>query len=486
MDTGSTPAEGPRLREFQWKKERNVEEFWGYHSEWNLGSPGGWDYQRITQIIGKAVWEKLNRIKPAGVAVNFDHPWMFPVDGFVDMLVRTQRRRESGNAGLVAVVAEQETLEDVTENKNLAARFNRIEGLGGALMAPHELELKNGAVCHRGRPVSLIFMDFNTDVLLALHRKQDLTPLLQAVQENRVINPRGTEPINVKSMFEVLTGPHQHRFHPEISKRTPWTRQFRARRTDGPEGETIADLVQWTRDNWARLVLKPERGYSGKGVRVGEVNPDADAAIQLALTDGQYIVQERIPLGRWAEQIPTLDRDRRQVTLDRYQTDFRCLMGPDGIFGFLCRVGGVPTNVGSGGGVQPLALLQSDMSVREAVDRINDAILSIDFEELAEVVEIQEQLAFEHEFTYLLGPIKIALRPRILTSRQLAALERYCAALWSDCLTLEKMWLAGELDQIIQIEEEELAIARMQPWGGAPAIIAADGLFGFGAEPEFS
>jgi hypothetical protein len=49
---------------------------------------------------------------------------------------------------------------------------------------------------------------------------------------------------------------------------------------------------------------------------------------------------------------------------------------------------------------------------------------------------------------------------------------------------LEKMWLAGELDEIVKIEEEELAIARLQPWGGAPAIIAADGLFGFGANAE--
>ncbi|NTU48151.1 MAG: hypothetical protein HGA84_03990, partial [Syntrophobacteraceae bacterium] len=57
--------------------------FWGYHSEWNLGSPGGWDYQRVTQIIGKAVWEKLNAIKPIPVRVDFDHPLLFPVNGFV-------------------------------------------------------------------------------------------------------------------------------------------------------------------------------------------------------------------------------------------------------------------------------------------------------------------------------------------------------------------------------------------------------------------
>jgi len=93
----------------------------------------------------------------------------------------------------------------------------------------------------------------------------------------------------------------------------------------------------------------------------------------------------------------------------------------------------------------------------------------------------QRKMAVDHRFTYLLGPIKIALRPRVITTGQMDALGRYGAALWADCLTLEKMWLSGELDSIVKIEEEELEIARMQPWGGAPAIIASDGLFDFGA-----
>ena len=103
---------------------------------------------------------------------------------------------------------------------------------------------------------------------------------------------------------------------------------------------------------------------------------------------------------------------------------------------------------------------------------------------MTEIVEVQKKMAVEHKFTYLLGPITIALRPRVITTDQLDALTGYCRKLWLDCLTLEKMWLAGELDYIIKIEEEELEIARMQPWGGSPAIIASDGLFSFGANPE--
>jgi hypothetical protein len=341
-------------------------------------------------------------------------------------------------------------------------------------------------VCLQGQPVSVIFVDFNTDVLLALHRKYNLSPLLQAVREKRVINPRGTEPINVKSIFEVITGPHRNRFHTDIVQRTPWTRQFYPRRTEGPKAEEIDDLIEWTRSHWDNLVLKPERGYSGKGVQVGKVNNDADEAVSIALKEGNYIVQEKVPLELWAEDIPTLNLEKGHITLERCQTDFRCLMGCKGLFGFLSRFGGVPTNVGSGGGVQPLGVLHSDMSVRDAVDRINEAILAMEYGDLFQVVEMQKKMAMEHNFTYLLGPIKIALRPRVITTQQLVSLKSYSDAMWSDCLTLENMWLSGELDDIVNIEKEELEIASLQPWGGTPAIIASDGLFNFGTYREAS
>jgi hypothetical protein len=463
-----------------------MEEFLGYHSEWNLGSPGGWDYQRVTQVIGKAVWERLNRVRNMGVDLDFDHPLLYPVYGFVDMLIKAQRDREGSDAGFIAVVAEEETLEDVTENINLAKRLNECDGISSALIAPHELEVQSGRVSWRGETVGTIFMDFNTDVLLSLHRKKGLDPLLQAVREGRVINPRGTEPINVKSMFEVMYGKYRDRFHPETVKRTPWTARFSPRKAAGPDGEKIGDLVQWTRENWDNLVLKPERGYSGIGVRVGGVNPDPDDAIDLALRKGDYIVQEKIPLNLWAEDNPALNVEDERIDIERYQTDFRCLMGPDGLFGFLVRFGGVPTNVGSGGGVQPMAVLRSRMSVREAVNRINDAIVSMGYADVRQVVDLQEELALEHRFTYLLGPIRIALRPRIIAPGHLDALEHYGKAMWGDCLTLEKMWLAGELDEYVDMEEEELAISRSQKWGGGPAVFASDGLFSFGAHPEDS
>ena len=459
-----------------------MDQFLGYHSEWNLGSPGGWDYQRITQIIGKAVWQTHFQQNLKDMVLDFDYPLLHPVKGFVEMLCDAHYSREGNNPGFIAVVAEEETLTDVVENKNLVTHLKKIKGISSALMAPQELELLQGRVCWKGNKISILFMDFNTDVLLNLHRKHNLTPLLQAVKEGRVINPRGTEPINAKSMFEIITTiKTRDHFHQETIQRTPWTRQFFPRQTIGPKGEEISDLIEWTRTNWEHLVLKPERGYSGKGVRVGGIHDDIDNIITLALRQGDYIVQAKVPLNLWAEIIPELDRKTETIKAVQYQTDFRCLFGQKGLFGFLGRYGGVPTNVGSGGGVQPLAVLCSNMSIGEATKRINEAILAMDADAIMDTVIFQQKMALEHQFTYLLGPIKIALRPRLLTMGQMKNLHNYCTGIWSDCLYMEKMWSSNKLGVRVNIEPEELTIINSQPWQGSPAIFAADGLFSFGA-----
>jgi len=155
-----------------------MEGFRGYHSEWNLGSPGGWDYQRLTQIIAKTVWQKLNKIHNFDLDLDFDDPLFSPVDGFAEIIVDSDRTREDRVPGLIAVVAEEETLEDVTGNKNFA---------------------------------------------------------------------------KILSTFDGITGTYRERFHDEIVRRTPWTRQFYARSTSGPAGEAIVDIVEWTRNHFETI-----------------------------------------------------------------------------------------------------------------------------------------------------------------------------------------------------------------------------------------
>jgi hypothetical protein len=85
-------------------------------------------------------------------------------------------------------------------------------------------------------------------------------------------------------------------------------------------------------------------------------------------------------------------------------------------------------------------------------------------------------------FTYLLGPIMVTLRPRLLTTEHLADLERYAANLWKDAVQLEALWRDGRLEDAIPMGEEEEALARSQPWRGSPALMVSDGLFTFGAD----
>ncbi len=458
--------------------------FSGYHSEWNLGSPGGWDYQRITQLIGKEVWSLFSRDHKT-VLIDFDHPLLHPIHSFTEMLVRVLVSLDGRRSGFIAVVAEEETLRDVVENINLVARLDAIDGIRSALMAPYELERKQGRVSYRGVPVSLIFMDFNTNVLLDLHKKYGLTPLLQAVREGRVINPRGTEPINFKGVYELITDPERNKlFHQETIRRTPWTRQFYPRETTGPKGEKISDLVAWTAKNWDDLVLKPERGYSGKGVKVGCIHNDVEDIVSHALKEGDYIVQEKIPLNLWAESIPEPDHEKKEVIMKNYQTDFRCLFGMEVLYGFLGRFGGVPTNVGSGGGVQPLAVVPPGTEPGEMTRRVNELVQTAGYERVCEIMEHRNKLALDHCFTYLLGPIRIALRPRLITGKQLKALGRYCKSIWKDCLVLEKLWEEGKLGLRLNMDPEELEIVQSQPWKGSEAIFASDGLFSFGAHVD--
>ena len=47
------------------------QEFLGYHSEWNLGSPGGWDYQRMSQEVGKRGWREIGEKVDIPIELDF-------------------------------------------------------------------------------------------------------------------------------------------------------------------------------------------------------------------------------------------------------------------------------------------------------------------------------------------------------------------------------------------------------------------------------
>jgi hypothetical protein len=357
-----------------------------------------------------------------------------------------------------------------------------MEGVKASLAGPSHLSLKKGKVCCRGEEATVIFMDFNLNVLTKIGKGEDIEPIREAIRQGILVNPRGMEPLGAKGLFEVMTDKYRDRLSEDTVKHTPWTRQFHRRTTTDPNGEHIEDLPAWTEAHWESLVLKPAHGYSGHGIFVGYKQENPTKHVQTALEAGDYIVQQLVPLGLWSEQTTWPILEERTLFLKEWQTDFRCFITDEGLQGFLARFGGVPTNVGSGGGIQPLAILKNNMMPRVAVDKINKALLTLGYEAFVQIQNEVNKKAIEMGFTYLLGPIMISLRPRLLTMDHIGELRQYARNLWQDALKLEELWRQGELDHLVQVGDEEKALALKQPWRGSPALMVSDGLFSFEAD----
>ena len=450
----------------------------GFHCEWNLGSPGGWLYQQMAQELGALAWKRLGPHLHLPFGLDFHHPYFHPVPKFADMLLRAHRGRHGAAPSFLVLLAEIETLSSVMENLKFVEYLNSLEGVNAALAAPEHLELDGERVMLQGRPVSLMYMDFNNDTLLKLGRQMDISPVTAAIRQGLVVNPRGMEPVGVKGIFEAITGPFQQLISESTRRRTPWTRVFYPRRTTGPDGEAIVDLVEWTRQNFSSLILKPAQGYSGQGILVGSFI-DPDEAIGMALKKGGYIVQSLVPLETWQEYYPSAIDGHRGVVVGARQTDFRCFITDEGLIGFLGRFGGIPTNVGSGGGTQAFALLQSDLSLQAADDLLNRALESLPYRVFREAEDEVRQRSLDLGFTYLLGPIPTSLKPRMLKPEHLAGLAHYARGLWQDAQTLENLWQQELLDDVAPISPEEKELALCAPWEGQPALMVSDGLYNF-------
>jgi len=459
-----------------------METFTGYHGEWNMGSPGGWEYQRICQALGKEAWGMILENTDLDIEADFDHPQINAVPGFAEMLLRAHGNRHGTRAVHAVLLAETETLDVVLENSNFVNYLNNIDGVSASLAGPEHLSLKDGKVCCRGKEATVIFMDFNSDTLVKIGKDEDIRPIKEAIRQGILVNPRGMEPLGTKSVFEALTEKFRDRLTQSTISHTPWTRRFFPRSTTGPRGEAIPDLPAWTEKNWRKVILKPVHGYSGHGIYVGDRTDNPSECVQAALASRDYIVQEFVPLAVWSERSVGADVESQSLVLDEWQTDFRCFITDKGLQGFLARFGGVPTNVGSGGGGQPVAVLKTLIPYRVAVERVNEALFSLGYQGFMQIQREMESRAIAMGFTYLRGPIKILMRPRLLTDAHLTELAQYARDLWNDAVKLGTLWREGHLDDFVVIGREEKAIATMQPWMGGPALMVSDGLFSFGAD----
>lgn len=204
--------------------------------------------------------------------------------------------------------------------------FFEYEGYTSLICSPDELEYDNGRLYCDSVAIDIVYKRLLVNEYLPII--DEYPALLDAYRAGVIcmVNSFRGKLVHKKAIFAVLTNERYAHLFSEaeisaINAHIPWTRKFREERTINA-GQDI-DLVEWTRSNSAKLVLKPNDDYGGHGIYIGwnSTTGEWDDAISAALADGDYLVQERVStakemfpmiydgIGHWgmAEQLVDLD-----------------------------------------------------------------------------------------------------------------------------------------------------------------------------------
>jgi uncharacterized circularly permuted ATP-grasp superfamily protein len=166
-----------------------------------------------------------------------------------------------------------------------------------------------------------------------------------------MVNSFRAKLLHKKSIFSLLTDDRlQDRFSADerdaIGRYVPWTRLLHAGESTYA-GEPI-NLIDFTRKNQERLLLKPNDEYGGKGIIIGwETSADEwERGVQEAL-QSPFVVQERVEIAY--EDYPAMVDGQLQIGRRLVDTD-PFLFGSQ-VTGSLTRLSTVTLlNVTAGGG----------------------------------------------------------------------------------------------------------------------------------------
>jgi hypothetical protein len=206
---------------------------------------------------------------------------------------------------LIAIV----DLKDLPTQKEfeLFRDFFESSGYDAVICSPDELEFDAGKLYFGGVAIDLVYKRLLVNEYLPIIK--EYPALLDAYRAGAIcmVNSFRGKLVHKKAIFAVLTNErYEHLFDESeltaIKANIPWTRVFREEKT--VYGGEHIDLVEWTRQNAHKLVLKPNDDYGGHGIYIGWNSSEAewDEAIRIALADGDYLVQERVSTAR--EEFP--------------------------------------------------------------------------------------------------------------------------------------------------------------------------------------
>lgn len=234
-------------------------------------------------------------------------------------------------------------------------------GYTALICSPDELEFDGEKLYYAGVAIDIVYKRLLVNEYLPI--MEEFPALLDAYRAGAIcmVNSFRAKLIHKKAIFAVLTNEkYAHLFNDEeraaISAHVPWTRKFREEKTVNG-GEEI-DLVAWTRMNASKLVLKPNDDYGGHGIYIGwSISPaEWEEAIQLALDNGDYLVQEKVVTAR--EEFPMLFDDHGTWGMIDQLVDLDPLLF-NGVVGsaFTRLSTSELANVSSGGGMVPTYII---------------------------------------------------------------------------------------------------------------------------------
>ena len=324
--------------------------------ELNGESPAGVAYSDSAT----AIFETLPVMKRFG-----EHYKLRSLEGrskMLDVLVRCYEEflgRQPDRAPTIAIV----DLKDLPTLKEfeLFKEYFESQGYPSIICSPDELEFNGDRLSANGTEIDIVYKRLLVNEYLPI--MDEYPALLDAYRAGAIcmVNSFRAKLVHKKAIFAVLTNERYASLFDSkelaaIKAHVPWTRKFREESTVNA-GEEI-DLVEWTRSNSHKLVLKPNDDYGGHGIYIGwnSTGAEWDEAIAHALVNGDYLVQERVKTAK--EVFPMITDDNGNWEMVEQLVDLDPLL-------FLGKVGSAFTrlssselaNVSSGGGMVPTFII---------------------------------------------------------------------------------------------------------------------------------
>lgn len=238
----------------------------------------------------------------------------------------------------------------------LFREFFEQAGYPSVICTPQQLEFDGKRLSVDGFAIDIVYKRLLVNEYLPII--DEYPALLHAYQNHAVcmVNSFRSKLIHKKALFAVLTDSKRATLfttaeHEAIQAHVPWTRLVRDEPTDYKGREV--KLLEFVLGNNERLVLKPNDDYGGHGITIGwNASPSEwNDALQAALKNGDYLVQERVPTAR--ETFPALTANG-QIEFAEQLVDLDPLLFNGKVGSAFTRLSFTElANVTSGGGMVP-------------------------------------------------------------------------------------------------------------------------------------